>query len=326
MNITLSPAKAHYIEQVSAGLADLSEEERDEVIQDLGTHLAELPDDEVVSVLGAPAEFVTEFRASAGLDKPGRLHGLVSRSRARLEIWSARLSRITRWPQWRHLWVWSRGWLVLSVFLAMGGGVAFYHFPIPAVGGRTSTGLIMVAAATWLSVWLDRQPNGRLRDMASVAYSALGIYALSAGILGGVALGYPAQFIQFESEGAMDGYPMTGHDGVAIENIFAYDRDGNPIEVILFDQLGRPLRTMPEWVYQEAEMRPGGEAEFPNGFVTFARDEFGRIIPNFYPLQLQTYNEWGELEPASPPGAWAIQEEETAEDQPPPSTARQRGE
>ncbi len=326
MNITLSPTKAQYLDQVSAGLADLPEEERDEVIQDLSAHLAELSDDEIVPVLGAPSAFVAEFRASAGLDKPGRMSGVATRARVRLEDWSTRLSGLTHWPRVRPFWVWSRGWIVVSVFAAIQGGVAFYHFPIPAVGDRTLLGLAMVAAATALSVWLDRTPSHPLRDMGSVVFSAIGIWALAAGMLGGIALGYPAQFVDYQAELDPYGYPLMGPDRFPVENIYAYDLEGNPIEVVLFDQLGRPLLTMPPWVYEEAELRPRETAvEYPGGYVIFARDEFGRIIPNLYPLELETYNERGELQPHQPPGAWSTPEDESAEGTTPPTTTGRFG-
>jgi hypothetical protein len=311
MSITLSPTKAQYLEQVSAGLADLSEEERDEVIQDLSAHLAELSDDEVVPVLGSPSDFVAEFRASAGLDEPGPLSGFVTRARVRLEDWSTRLSRLTRWPRVRPFWVWSRGWLVVSVVAAVQESVAFYSFPIPAIGGDTALGLTLVAATTALSVWLERAPTHPLRDLGSVVFSALGIWALLAGILGGIALGRPAALVESEQEHWL--FPITGRDGVSVENIFAYDLEGNPIDVVLFDQLGRPLLTMPPWVYEEADLRPRETAvEYPGGYVFFARDEFGRIVPNLYPLRLESYNEYGALEPAEPPGAWGDPQDERA--------------
>ncbi|MGH8946462.1 MAG: hypothetical protein ACRDVL_09955 [Acidimicrobiia bacterium] len=326
MSITLSPAKAHFLEQVSAGLGDLPEEERDEVVQDLSAHLAELSDDEIVSVLGAPAAFVAEFRASAGLDRPGRLTGLLGVTRARLESWSTRLSYLTRWPRVRQLWVWTRGWLVLSMLAAIEGGVAFYRFPIPAIGDRTAIGLMTLAGATWLSVWLDQRPGGHVRKLASAAYSAFGIWALAAGLLGAFALGRAGAFIDPQSEVEMYGFPIVGQNGVQVENIYAYDLEGNPIEVLLFDQLGRPLLVMPPWVYEEAELRPGQRAvEYPGGYVIFSQDEFGRVIPNLYPLQLDTYNDWGELRPAQPPGGGSMPDEEGTADPPPTTTADRFG-
>jgi hypothetical protein len=93
------------------------------------------------------------------------------------------------------------------------------------------------------------------------------------------------------------------------------------VEVLLFDHLGRPLLVMPPWVYEQAEVSPGGEAEYPNGYVTFARDEFGRIIPNLYPLDLKRWDEWGELRPAEPPAAWSSPDSEEGIFTPPTTTS-----
>lgn len=305
MNITLTPAQSQYLEEVAAGLADLPDEEREEVLLDLLAHFAELSDEEIVPVLGAPTAFVAEFRASAGLDQPGRLSGLIGAGRARLERWSNGLIHRTQWPRWRHLWVWTRGWLVLSVFAAVSQGVAFHSFPIPAIGGSTAFGAVLVVGATWLSLWLDGQPNRPLRNTASVVFSVLGVWALVFGLFGGNPLGYPAAFVDFD-EPYLSDHPLTGQNGLPVENIYAFDVEGNPVEVLLFDQEGRPLLTMPPWVYEEAEMSPWrDEMEYPNGHVSFSRDEVGRIIPNLYPLDLQIYNEWGELVPVDPPGSWS---------------------
>ncbi|MGH8915416.1 MAG: HAAS signaling domain-containing protein, partial [Acidimicrobiia bacterium] len=109
MSITLSPSKAAYLDRVAEGLADLSDEDREEVVQDLEAHLAELEDEEVESTLGSPEAFVSEFRQSAGLsqvDRRWRSPGLIARSRARLEEWESRLSERTRWQSIRPLWIW----------------------------------------------------------------------------------------------------------------------------------------------------------------------------------------------------------------------------
>lgn len=309
MNITLTAAKSQYLEQVAAGLADLPEEEREEVVQDLSAHLAELADDEIFSVLGTPPAFVSEFRASAGLDEERRVPGLIRTARSRLSNWSDRLGRLTNWPRWRMLWVWTRGWLILSVYAGINETVAFHHFPIPAIES-TIFGAILLVGVTWLSVWIDRRPRGWVRDLTSVVFSTLGIWALVVGLLGGIALGYPAEFVDFEDQFFSD-YPLISQGGEPVENIYAFDTEGNPVEVLLFDQAGRPLRTMPQWVYQEAEMNPSGEGvEYPNGVVIFLRDEFGRIIPNLYPLDLERWDEWGDLRPAEPPAAWSSPDEE----------------
>lgn len=321
MSITLGPAKSQYLEQVAAGLADLPEEEREEVVQDLSAHLAELSDDDVVTVLGTPSEFVAEFRISAGLDQRGSIPGLLVGARRTLEAWGTRLSSLSNWPRWRPAWIWGRGWLIISVYAVVSEDVVFWHFPIPAVEGSSIYGLFLVAAATWLSVWIERRPRSRRRDLASATYSMLGVWALVVGTVGGSALGAPAVFEQIDERLYSD-HPVVSHDGNPVENIYAFDRQGDPVEVMLFDQLGRPLLVMPPWVYDQAEMSPTGEAEYYNGFVTFPRDEFGRIIPNLYPLDLETWNQWGELRPVEPPAAWSSPDADDGDSSPVTTTGR----
>ena len=69
---------------------------------------------------------------------------------------------------------------------------------------------------------------------------------------------------------------------------------------------------------------PGNEAAYwDGGTVTFPRDQFGRIIPNLYPLQLSRYDEFGSLRPVPPPslGFPSVGEDETpVDDNPVPTT------
>jgi len=95
---------------------------------------------------------------------------------------------------------------------------------------------------------------------------------------------------------------MIAPDGTSIQNIYAYDLDGRPVDVLLFDQDGRPLLNLPSYVYEDAEFNPGeSEVFYEFGAVRFQRDEFGRIIPNLYPLEQSVYNNAGRLLPETPP-------------------------
>lgn len=95
MNTAVSNLKADYLDRVHSGLADLSEEDREEVMQDLRAHLAELDEESIEANLGTPEEFVEEFRASAGLEEQaGRVSRLfpIARMRTRLEQAGRRLA------------------------------------------------------------------------------------------------------------------------------------------------------------------------------------------------------------------------------------------
>lgn len=304
MSITLSPSKIRYLEGVRAELSDLSAEEREEVVVDLEAHLSELDDDRVEAELGAPAVFADEFRRSAGLDH---------RSSGGVGAWSAgaqRLSRyltesagwstaVTRWGAFRPTWIWIRGWLVVAIVAGSVESHPFQNFPIPDLGGQTLVGLMAVAGATWLSHWLDSSTRG-WRSMGSALFSAVAGLALFLAVTMPLTLTRPSAFVEVDPAASI--YQLTAPGGSPVENIYAFDLDGSPLEVLLFDQDGRPLRSLPVHVYEEAELHPA-DTELPtdSGAVRFRRDSFGRIIPNLYPLELLHYDQNGQLTERTPP-------------------------
>jgi len=299
MTTTLSTIKTHYLEQVASGLADLPEDDREEVLQDVSAHLAELDENEVEAALGSPDDFIAEFRASAGLDAdaPRMRKWSLAKARARLDEAGRRLGEVSRWQAWRPLWIWTHGWLFLSTIAVLGGGTAFRRFPVPAIEQSTIVGLALLVAATWLSVWVDRRRT-RTREAGSFLYSSVVVLLLFSSLF------WPRDIARAYPHGEEIFYPdqLVGPSGDPIYNIYAYDLDGNPLEVLLFDQNGRPLRSLPTWVYEEAEQNPGFREpfEYGEGAVEFARDEFGRIIPNLYPLDLFQHGAYG-LEAMPPP-------------------------
>ena len=299
MSITMSATKAAYLARVTQGLYDLPAEEREEMLQDLEAHLAELEDEEVDRVLGTPEAFVEEFRVSAGLDAPNVAAGpgLIERWRATLNRRAAWLSDLVDWPSIYPIWVWTRGWLVVCAWSFLYDMEGFERFPIPSIGMSTSVGLAFVILATWLSLWLAKSEQG-LRAFGSVAFSFVAGLALVAMLLNPM----PTQS-QVVDVYEQQVYPeqLTAPDGNAISNVYAYDMKGNPVDVLLFDQDGRPLLTFPMYVYDDAEIPGNDPAYWDGGTVSFRRDQFGRIIPNVYPLELEVFDEYGELVPMAPP-------------------------
>jgi hypothetical protein len=321
MSITLSPSKAAYLARVAEGLADLPAEDREEVVQDLEAHLAELGDEEVEATLGTPEAFVFEFRQSAGLEDGHSVTrpSLVARGRNALERWSSRLGELTHWQSFRPVWLWTRGWLLVSAWSLLYDVEGFSRFPVPSIGGSSLTGLILVISATLLSLWLDAGTQ-HIRLIGSVVFSVAAGWALV-----GMLLNPLPTYAELHTE--LDPIfvdRLTGPDGSWVENIYAYTLEGEPIEVLLFDQSGRPLLSLPTQVYEEAEFAPSAEVIFyDSGTVTFDRDRFGRVIPNLYPLQLSTYDEIGRLVPVPPPslGLPAIETGDTPlDDNPVPTT------
>jgi hypothetical protein len=333
MSITLSHDKARYLDRVRAELIDISEEEREEIVQDLAAHLAELDDSEIVEQLGDPGVFAAEFRRSAGLEgstgRPDTSWKRIRRTRARLDTGAARLASVTRWAAVRPTWVLVRGWLLVSLIAGRIESEPFRHFPIPSIGNRTTVGLLLVSVATWLSVSLDRTPRTEVRGAMSAGYSAITGLLLMTAVVIPISLSDSQRLVLDESYLYFD--RLTTADGEWVNNIYAYDPEGNPVQVLLFDSGGRPLLNLPAYVYEDAELNPGAsEIHHDNGAVRFERDAFGRIIPNLYPLQLLVYDDFGRLGPAAAPslglGEVGDPDRGTATDDPSPITTITRGE
>ena len=300
MSITLSPVKADYLARVALGLADLAPEDRDEVLQDLEAHLAELSDDTLDHVLGTPGRFIEEFRQSAGLDTNLVMTGprLIDQSRAWLKSAADRIGGLVHWAAFRSAWIWIRGWLVVVGWSFVYDVEGFSYFPIPSVSGSSLIGLLLVVAATWLSLWLAEAKKGP-RAFGSVALSLTGGVAIVGMLLNPV----PTYDQMVEVYQDPDFYgQLIAPDGTQIENIYAYDINGQPVEVLLYTQDGVPLVTLPTYVCVEAEFDPTSVPfDYGNGRVTFVRDQDGTKISNLYPLELEAYDSNGRLQPMAPP-------------------------
>jgi hypothetical protein len=194
--------------------------------------------------------------------------------------------------------VWTRGWLLVCAWSLLYDYEGFERFPIPSIAQSTAYGLVLVMAATALSVWLANGRPPGARAFGSVAFSAVSGLALIGMLLNPMPT-YSQIAHQYEEQ--MYDQQLTAADGNPITNILAYDVEGSPVDVLLFDQEGRPLLTFPSYVYDDAEIPGNDPASWDGGTVTFRRDEFGRIIPNLYPLQLEVYDDFGGLEPMAPP-------------------------
>jgi hypothetical protein len=286
MNTTIAITKTDYLNRVAEGLADLSEEDRAEVIQDLEAHLTELNEGSIQSTLGTPEEFVAEFRASAGLDEKrrGGLWRSIDRMRKRLDRWSQMLAHRTNWSETRPVWIWTRGWLAVSCVAILAEETPFQDFPIPAFDGRTLIGLLWVLAATYVSVWLDRG-RGRGYEIASLVGSgfALLVLVVSLGQTPGLARSgiHEDPFVPDQ---------LYAPESGPISNIYPYDLAGNPVEVLLYDQSGNPIETLPPYYYEIGD----------TSGVELRYDTYGRPVTNLYPLKMKVLED-GQLAPAIPP-------------------------
>lgn len=245
---TPSPRAEWYVESVRQALADLPDDERDELLNDVESHVAEVSSeagDELVARLGPPDAFAAELRAAAGLPafEPGSLS---SRDRLGTVVESIRellrpLAPVVELvPAW---WV-LRGYVaavVLSVWIGNGWPSGW----LPELG-PTLVSLVMLGAFVAGSSWLGlRVRNRELRRPARLALAATNLVAVIAIIPVASAIGSGGYYYTGVSS---EPPPLPGLsvDGTPLANVYAVDRDGNPLlDVRLYDESGQPLNINP---------------------------------------------------------------------------------
>ncbi|MDT7572862.1 MAG: hypothetical protein QOE05_3036 [Actinomycetota bacterium] len=252
---TTTPAAEQYLADVEHELADLPADERAELLEDLGLHLAALEEEAderpLAARLGSPADYAAELRVAAGL--PPRRTGANDESRLRaatrrgrrflVSVGDRQVVREIRSfvPQLRPAWWVLRGYLVVLV-------PNLWHidgssdFPVPAPAGSHVLGVVLVALAVVASVAVGRRRLPRL--------VAVGVLAGNLALL--VAAGNLLSDWQWRSADNQVVYVASRVDPFRysplvtprgpVTNIRPYAADGTPLEgVLLFDQDGRPL-------------------------------------------------------------------------------------
>ncbi len=317
VDVTLSRAAAEYLDAVKAGLADLDEDDREAILRELEAHLGELAGQDPAEMLGDPEAFVAEFRQSAGLEprtKPGRVRRLVVVGRR----WLRRLSEHpVASPFHRHraelrtVWVWTRGWILLSAIWWLDGNWVGRVLTFGVPGVDTGFGVVLVGGATAGSLWLAERRNdrrwGRLDRIATVVAVLLVGFAW----LNPVSIESP-----FEDSGLYGSAPSW-------TNIYAYDRLGEPVDVLLYDQHGQPI----EVSFSLADLGYGTDNSEVEVFydqwgpLRFETDRYGQPVTNLYPLQRLTEH-WNPtsqrpaFEPAPPPRVGIPEFSEPTDEQP----------
>jgi len=258
---TTDPEAEAYLAAVRVELGDLSEDERGDLLEDLGLHLAEVAVDDadeepagLTSRLGSPARYAAELRAAAGL--PARAVVTSAPAPAPVGLFDAlsgsHVGRLAR-AAWRHPWTGEArafvgqlapGWWVLRGYLIVAllawrspDGVR--DFPVPTVAGNLWLGLLAVVFAVATSIAVGRRAK---RPAAAALVVAIDV----AVALAAAAVLFHAQgrltHVQIVQTPAARPVELTSPSG-PVTNIFPYSREGQPlVDVLLFDQDGRPLR------------------------------------------------------------------------------------
>lgn len=254
----VQPEVSEFVARVRDRLADLTDEEREELVGGLEADLSERLADRGSEVLGDPADYAAELRAAAGLGVrrtwhgPGRpqmhVQGVLDGARARWDEAVANGPAAGAWSfvvALRPLWWFFRAWLAAQLI-----DVSYGHdlpTPVPTLLG-VWPGVLVTLAFTVVSVQVGRGawwPGSRAAGSLTARLVLLALNAFAI-VLAPLVLG------QFPASGTLgygdldEGYvaPAAGlqDHGTFVENIFPYDAHGRPLTgVQLFDQDGEPV-------------------------------------------------------------------------------------
>ncbi|HUR78363.1 MAG TPA: hypothetical protein VMZ22_10475 [Acidimicrobiales bacterium] len=269
-----------YVNEVRNRLADVPEEDRAELLDDVAAHVREIADefgvDSLRDRLGTPAEFTSELRASAGYGA-----AINSNQPLRSRQFMAWLDRHVRTEASRALWrKLEPGWFVVR-------GVLFGYFVlmltgadpalVPSLGNNQLFGLFILLAGAVVSFRLgERRPSAQpkwLRRARVLGEIALVVFA--AGYLGDAAR---TRTVYFDSGPAgvshVDGC-LRDASGQPIANLYAFDPTGQLIpKFFLTDQAGRPIQNL----CPEQTTRNGMPVE-----TEYARDVHGAPVFGVFP-------------------------------------------
>jgi hypothetical protein len=251
---TRSEEIGRYLERVRAALADLPTEARDELLEDLPAHLAEVASEDQDSLaerLGPPERYAAELRAAAGL-APGTTDGggpglasLMSRLTDRARTADARVGPLLGYPRLsefvrllRPAWWVARGYLVFYLISGHFWGTSYGI--LPRFYGHLVFGLPVALAAIAVSVALGRRLTGlrawprRGLVLANLVLAVFGLVALRQMDVA-AAGGWNQTVYENPVGGVVDIYPR-GVDGSPLSGVSLFDQNGAPI------QLGNPWR------------------------------------------------------------------------------------
>ena len=257
-----------YVFAVRAALGDLPESLRDELLEDLPEHLAEVLADGEGSLtdrLGTPEAYAADLRTTAGFvggfpDPPGRtdqVKELRDAALARLRVLDVRTGPlfgaakasdflVLLRPAW---WV-LRGYLAAMVLAWMLDDSGQPIGLLPRIGGSEAVALLLLAAGVLGSIWLGRRSLRLARGPQVALYAGSVVLVLIA--LGG--------FLEADSTTRGSHYSDAGYQDSSggnpygnVEDLFVYDAQGRLVEnARVFDQNGEPLRIGNPYCYDDS--------------------------------------------------------------------------
>ena len=249
------PEVTQYLAAVRAALDDLPATERDDLLAEVEPSLLDAASEtggNVSARLGPAEDFAAELRTAAGLQLPP---GGVDEE-PRLLLVARRLVRDPRVRDLRRLapiWWVVRGYLVVAaIALAAGAGWSLRYFLVPHVG-TAWLGLLVIAAAVALSIWIGLRTTRTTRvvALANVALLGLTIPLLShfqhrqlPVRVATLTLYQPTQGLEYNGAPVGNIYPFS-REGRLLHDVLLYTGAGTPLDApgVAIDPQRRVLRT-----------------------------------------------------------------------------------
>jgi hypothetical protein len=260
VNPTAQDEITAYVEGVRAALVGLPEATRQELLEDLPEHLAEVRAEgqgTLIERLGTPAAYAAELRATAGFvggfpDPPASTWVPLSEVRDNalrlLRRADDRVGPVLGYPKasdflvlLRPAWWVLRGYLVAMALAFLLEGNRNRGL-LPRLGGSFLVALVLLAGCVLLSITLGRR-SAELKPLPKFALWSgtvfLAIFALSGFVSADINVRNP----DYQDAGSYDANPYSN-----VNDVFVYDNTGKlVIGARLFDQDGTPIQLGSAW-------------------------------------------------------------------------------
>ena len=240
---------AAYLAAVRSSLRDLPEAERDDLVAEVEASLVESAGEggSISARLGPPEEFAAELRSAAGLHEPVA----PQRGPSQLALLAARFGNDPRVARLRSVAIeLAPIWWVARAYLAV-GAIAYIldtgwstRYPVVPRFGTAEAGVALIVlaavASVWVGLWMRREgsPIPRLTAAANAAL-VLAILPVTLDVTDTSAHDF---LVTMAYAPVPQVRPDLASDGVKIDNIYPYSRDGKLLhDVLLYDGAGRPI-------------------------------------------------------------------------------------